>query len=517
MVALQARLRSGQVALTAARGEQLTYADLADRSGRLAAYLAARGAGPGTRVGVYLERSGDLLVTLLAVLRAGAAYVPLDPAYPPARISYMLADAEIAVLVTQASLARGVAGATPVVVALDLCRKEVDAEAADPPAALIRGEDLAYVIYTSGSTGRPKGVQVRHRGLANLLRSMAAEPGLVAGDTLLAVTTVCSDMAALELFGPLVVGGTVCIAPAGAAGDGPALRELLERVRPTIMQATPGTWKSVIGAGWDGDRGLTALCGGEALSRDLADALLARAGAVWNLYGPTETTIWSTTWKARPAEPVSIGTPIANTTCHVLDGRMRIVPEGFPGELYIGGDGVAAGYRGRPELTADRFTSGRPGIGDGGPLYRTGDLVRRGPDGRLFFLSRADNQVKLHGHRIEPGEIEAALRDHPGIRDAAVVVRDSTGSDPQLAAYLVADGAAPAAAELRAFLLGMLPAYMVPAAFTVLDAFPRTPSGEVDRKVLPNLIPQQPSGTAMDLLAQAALDHGRAAAYPPSR
>ncbi|HTU75770.1 MAG TPA: amino acid adenylation domain-containing protein [Trebonia sp.] len=531
LVAVQARRRSGQVALTAARGEQLTYAELAERSGRLAGYLAARGAGPGTRVGVYLERSGDLLVTLLAVLRTGAAYVPLDPAYPAARISYMLADADVAVLVTQASLAQGLAGVPPVVVALDRCREQIAAEAAEPPEPSISGADLAYVIYTSGSTGRPKGVQVRHRGLANVLRSMADEPGLVAGGTLLAISTVCSDMAALELFGPLIVGGTVCIAPAGADDGGPALRELLDRVRPTVMQSTPGTWKSLITAGWDGDPGLTALCGGEALPRDLADALLARAGAVWNLYGPTETTIWSTTWKVRPGEPVSIGTPIANTSCHVLDGRMRIVPEGFPGELYIGGDGVAAGYRGGPALTADRFTSPRPGLGDGGPLYRTGDLVRRGPDGRLFFLSRADNQVKLHGHRIEPGEIEAALREHPGVRDAAVVVRDVTGSGPQLAAYLIASGPAAdgpvasgpvasdpavsgtalAAGELGAFLRAMLPAYMLPAAFTVLDAFPRTPTGKVDRKALPGLVPRQPSGTPVDRRPGRAADHGRMA------
>jgi polyketide synthase PksJ len=337
------------------------------------------------------------------VLRAGAAYVPLDPAYPAARISSMLADADVSVLVTQASLAGVIAGAAPALVVLDRCRQEISAQAADPPAPRISGADLAYVIYASGSAGRPQGVQVRQRGLVNFLRSMAAEPGLAAGDTLLAITPLCFDSAALELFGPLIAGGTVCIAPSAAAGDGPALRELLDRVRPTIMQATPVTWKSLISAGWDGDSGLTALCGGEALPRDLADALAARAGAVWNLYGPTETTIWSTIWKVRAGEPVSIGTPIANTSCHVLDGRMRIVPEGFPGELYIGGDGVAAGYRGRPDLTAERFTTPRPGIGDGGPLYRTGDLVRRGPDGRLFYLGRADSQVKPPGHRGEPG------------------------------------------------------------------------------------------------------------------
>jgi amino acid adenylation domain-containing protein/thioester reductase-like protein len=461
--------------------DRLTYAELADRSGRLASYLTAHGAGPGTRVGVYLDRSADLLVTLLAVLRTGAAYVPLDPVYPAARIGYMIDDADVVLLVTQSDLARSVTGTGRQVV-LDRCRDEIGrAPAAVPPPA-VTGDDLAYLIYTSGSTGRPKGVQVTHRGLANFLCSMARQPGFASGATLLAVTTVCFDIAALELFLPLIAGGTVEIAPAGVVGDGAALLRLLDRVRPAVLQATPVTWKMLIAAGWAGDGALTALCGGEALPRDLAADLLARAGSVWNLYGPTETTIWSAVWQVRAGEQVSIGMPVANTTCHVLDAAMRVVPEGVPGELYIGGDGVAAGYRGRPELTAERFVPCPPDLGppglDAGTLYRTGDLVRRGNDGRLYYLSRADNQVKLHGHRIEPGEIEAALRAHPAVRDAVVVVRDE-----RLLAYLIADGAT---AELPVFLRSRLPGYMVPAVFTVLDAFPETPNGKVDRKALPD-------------------------------
>ena len=467
-------------------GERLTYAELTDRSGRLASYLTAHGAGPGTRVGVYLDRSADLLVTLLAVLRTGAAYVPLDPVYPAARIGYMIDDADVALLVTQSDLARNLAG-TARQVELDRCRDEIMRAPADAPPPAVTGDDLAYLIYTSGSTGRPKGVQVTHRGLTNFLCSMARQPGFASGATLLAVTTVCFDIAALELFLPLIAGGTVEIAPAGVVGDGAALLRLLDRVRPAVLQATPVTWKMLIAAGWAGDSALTALCGGEALPRDLAADLLARAGSVWNLYGPTETTIWSAVWQVRAGEPVSIGLPVANTTCHVLDAAMRVVPEGVPGELYIGGDGVAAGYRGQPELTAERFVPcppdlGPPGLNTGGrgagTLYRTGDLVRRGNDGRLYYLSRIDNQVKLHGHRIEPGEIEAALRDHPVVRDAVVVVRDE-----RLVAYLIADGAT---AELPGFLRSRLPGYMVPAVFTVLDAFPQTENGKVDRKALPD-------------------------------
>ena len=479
LVAGQVAACPGRVAVSCG-GEQMTYRELGERSARLAAYLASRGAGPGTRVGVYLERSADLLVTLLAVLRAGAAYVPLDPVYPAARISYMLQDADVAVLVTQASLARNVTGAAAAVTVIDQCRDELLRMPAATAAAPAGEDDLAYVIYTSGTTGRPKGVQVTHRGLTNFLCSMAREPGFAPGSTLLAVTTVCFDIAALELFLPLITGGTVEIAPAGAVGDGDALRQLLGRIRPAVLQATPVTWKMLIAAGWDGDRGLTALCGGEALPRDLADDLLARAGSVWNLYGPTETTIWSTAWRVRPAEKVSIGTAVANTTCHILDSSMRTVPEGFPGELYIGGDGLAAGYRNRPELTAERFVPCPAGLGTG-LLYRTGDLARRGHDGRLYYLSRVDNQVKLHGHRIEPGEIEAVLRDHPAVEDAVTVVRGD-----RLAAYLIPAGAAPGPDELRGFLRSRLPAYMVPAMFTVMDEFPQTPNGKVDRKALPD-------------------------------
>ncbi|TDD63436.1 amino acid adenylation domain-containing protein [Kribbella antibiotica] len=462
--------------------QQLSYRELDERSGRLAALLAERGVGPGDRVGVYLERSVDLLVSLLAVWKAGAAYVPLDPVYPAARIAYMLSDAEVTLLITQASLEHNASG--PKVI---LDRSTLPAV----PLPAGEADDLAYVIYTSGSTGRPKGVQVTHRGLTNFLCSMAATPGFTAADKILAITTICFDIAGLELFLPLITGGTVEIAPPGVVGDGPALRDLLAASGATVLQATPVTWRMLIDAGWKGTRGLRVLCGGEALPRDLADELLARADTVWNLYGPTETTIWSTAARVLPGEDITIGTPIANTTCHVLDRQLRLLPPGIPGELYIGGDGVAKGYRNRPDLTAERFVANPFGPGT---LYRTGDLVRRLPDGALECRGRADHQIKLHGHRIEPGEIEAVLREVPTVRNAAVVVRDD-----RLVGYVSPTGHDLAA--LREILRAKLPGYMVPAVLVELDSLPETPNGKLDRNALPAPASVQPLPVAsVDLL-----------------
>ena len=474
--------------------ERLSYAELEDRSARLAGYLRGRGVRPGDKVGVLLERSADLVVALLAVLRSGAAYVPLDPVYPAERVQYMLNDAGVVSLVTQSSLTSEM----PDAVVLDRCQAEVASAAPLPPHEGDSG-DLAYVIYTSGSTGRPKGVKVRHRGLTNFLCSMAREPGLRAGETLLAVTTVCFDIAALELFGPLVTGGTVHVAPAGTVGDGRRLRELLELVRPDVLQATPVTWKALIGAGWGGDPGLTALCGGEALPRDLAGQIRQRSGALWNLYGPTETTIWSTVWRVAADAAVSVGRPIANTSCHVLDPSLRVLPAGFAGELYIGGDGVAAGYHAREELTAERFVQApRHGV-----LYRTGDAARREPDGTLTCLGRADGQVKLHGHRIELGEIESVLREHPAVRDACAVVRDE-----RIVAYLTpASGSAVPDGELSAAARRRLPGYMVPAVFGWLEELPQTPNGKIDRKALPAPAAACESAETAEELLAAVLAH----------
>jgi amino acid adenylation domain-containing protein len=345
---------------------------------------------------------------------------------------------------------------------------------------------LAYVLYTSGSTGRPKGVQISHRAVVNFLTSMRRQPGLGAEDVLLAVTTLAFDIAALEIFLPLTTGARVVIAGREVTGDGRRLARLVAESRATVMQATPATWRMLLDAGWEGSRRLKVLCGGEALPPDLAERLLPRCAELWNLFGPTETTIWSTLWQVRPGQPIAIGRPIANTQAYVLDREMQPVPLGVPGELYLGGDGLARGYLNRPELTAARFVPDPFHPESGARLYRTGDQVRYRTDGNIEFLGRLDHQVKVRGFRIELGEIEAGLSRHPQVRDRVVVAREEGGANKRLVAYVVPGaGPVPAADDLRAFLGKRLPPYMVPSAFVMLDTLPMTANGKVDRKALP--------------------------------
>ncbi|MFJ8189259.1 amino acid adenylation domain-containing protein [Streptomyces sp. NPDC096094] len=475
------------------QGRALGYGELDEAADRLARHLAGLGAGPGTLVGVYLERSPELLVSLLAVLRTGAAYVPIDPIYPPARIGHMLQDSGARLVVTDETLGGTLAEfpVTPVPVA--------GAPTAGPPASPLDRSDPdapAYVIYTSGSTGLPKGVQVGHRALVNFLWTMARRPGFDSRDSLLALTTVCFDIAGLELYLPLVRGGTVEVLPAAVAADGVALRERVERSAPTVLQATPTTWQMLLAAGWTGDPALRALCGGEPLPPELAGQLAPRVGALFNMYGPTETTIWSTVDRVPPGAAATIGRPIGNTRCHVLDERGVPVPPGIPGELYLSGDGVADGYLGRPELTAERFVTAPGGPGR---AYRTGDLVRHLPDGRLEYLERIDGQIKLNGYRIELGEVETALRRLPGVTAAVAVVREDRPGERRLAGYLVGPAGPLDAAGLRAALGERLPAYMVPSALVALPRLPLTPNGKVDRKALPKPDVGRVAGGAADV------------------
>ncbi len=464
-----------------AGGDHVTRGELEERTSRLAGHLRRLGVGrrvgaDETCVGVCLDQPLPQLVAVLAVLRAGGSYLPLDPAYPRQRLAFMAEDAGARLVVTDDP----VAGRLPELftraqpVLLDAQAAAI--AAAEPaPVPAIAGEQLAYTIYTSGSTGKPKGVGISHRALLNFLGSMAAEPGLAANDVLLAVTSLSFDIAGLELYLPLLIGARLVLAERDEAVDGRRLRELIAREGVTVVQGTPATWRLLIAAGWR--EPLKVWCGGEALPRDLAAALRRRCGEVWNLYGPTETTVWSSVCRIDDPAAITVGRPIANTSIVLLDRGGRPVPIGVAGELMIGGAGLARGYLNRPRLTAESFFPDPAGCGE--RLYRTGDLARRLADGRIDCLGRRDHQVKLHGLRIELGEIEAALNDRPEVRESVVLL-----SGDQLVAFLVVDEETPAPVELRRRLASTLPAYMVPAAFVVLDELPLLPNGKVDRRRL---------------------------------
>lgn len=468
--------------------EALTYAELEARAEGIARALAARGAARGRHIGVCLDRGPDLLATLLGVLRTGAAYVPLDPAYPAPRLRFMADDAELALLVSAGPLAEWCGLPRERQLLLDRDAAEL---AVAPPAPArapvpVRAADPAYLIYTSGSTGTPKGVVVPHGAVANLLAGMATAPGIAADDILLAVTTVSFDIAVLELYLPLTVGATLVLATRDEARDGGALRALLQQHGVTLMQATPVTWRLLLEAGWEGRAPFKVLVGGEPLPPDLAAALLAQGVELWNMYGPTETTVWSTCAPIRDRSTgITIGRPIANTTVRILDSRQNLCPLGVPGELHIGGAGLALGYWRRPDLTAERFVPDPLGAA-GARLYRTGDRVRLRADGNLEHLGRLDDQVKLRGFRIELGEVEANLRRYPGIREAAAAVRSDAPGDARLVAYLVPEPAAGEVVDgLRARLRAELPEHLVPGQYVVLESLPRTANGKLDRAALP--------------------------------
>jgi amino acid adenylation domain-containing protein len=467
----------------------LTYRELDRRANQLAQHLGkqigAPAPGAGTRlVGVSVERSLDMLVALLAVLKAGCAYVPLDPMHPAARLRYILGEAKVAALISDGSEnAALVTADTPVV---DVHRDSAAIAACDAsaPAVSTGPEDLAYVIYTSGSTGLPKGVEIPHRAVVNLLTAMAREPGLARRDVFYAVTTISFDIAALELFLPLVVGASVVIAERDAVIDGFKLLKQLDAVGATAMQATPAGWRLLLEAGFRAKSGFKMLCGGEALPRELANRLLEGDGELWNLYGPTETTIWSSCTRIAAGEaPITVGGPIANTQFYLLDQNDQALPTGVPGQLHIGGDGVARGYYQRDALTAEKFI-GNPFAP--GRLYRTGDLARWLPDGGLQVLGRIDQQIKLRGFRIELGEIESVLATKGGLAAATVLLREDAPGAARLVAYYVQRPGEPREpAALRAILAEDMPEYMIPSAWVRLDALPLSPNGKLDRAALP--------------------------------
>lgn len=503
LIAAQCARTPSATALISAE-QTLTYAALRERVSRLVKILRDRGVGRGKLVGLCLPRTANMLVAQLAILEAGAAYVPLDPAFPADRLAYMATDAELALLLTESSLRSAIAWPDHQTLLLDELAQELthgEIQALQPDALLdARPQDPAYVIYTSGSTGKPKGVVVHHQAVVNFLHSMAQTPGLTAEDRIVAVTTLSFDIAVLELLLPLSVGASIVLAKREQVIDGDALKALIDETAANVMQATPTSWRMLIDAGWQGHARFKALVGGEGLPLDLARLLMARTGELWNMYGPTETTVWSTCWLVQsPDDGISIGAPIANTQVHILDEQCRPCPVGVPGEIWIGGDGVTLGYWRRPDLSAERFMTLSIGGEPATQVYRTGDRGRWRHDGRLEHLGRLDAQVKVRGYRIELGEIEAVLAQHADVARVVVIVREDQPGDARLVAYIVARGANVDQPALRHHLRLSLPEYMVPQHFVVLQDIPLLPNGKINRKALP-----EPAAESIGPVATAA-------------
>ncbi len=511
-----------------AEPQQLSYRGLDRKANQLAHYLLNLKTDTGhcvlntenCLVAICVERSFDMLIGLLGVLKAGGAYVPLDPHYPEERLGYILKDSQAQLILTQSQLKDkvfslfntvnrpGSAQSRPAVLLLDEEWPDIDKKstkgrrrrkkgqgrdswATCQTSALPSPNDIAYVIYTSGSTGNPKGVMIPHQALTNFLISMGNQPGLQIEDKMLAVTTYCFDIAGLELYLPLIKGAQCHLCDAGTTKDPQRLKKLISRIKPTVMQATPSAWSMLFHVGWQNEENVKILCGGEALPESLKEHFIRTNSDAWNLYGPTETTIWSTLDQIKKERPLTIGKPIANTEIHILDNKNRLTPIGVTGKLCIAGDGLAKGYWDQPELTAEKFFENP--FHSGRKLYQTGDLARWLPDGTIQYLGRMDFQVKIRGFRIELGEIESQLNIHPQIKESAVIVKEEERSK-QLIAYYVpsrecergAEGSRSQSEELKIYLKAKLPDYMIPEFLIALDKLPLTANGKMNRNALAN-------------------------------
>ena len=472
------------VALQFKDGE-LSYREFNERANQLAHHLIGLGVKPDSRVGVYVNRSPEMLIALMGIMKADGAYVPIDPAYPRDRVEFMLQDCGAEVLVTDSTLVDTISTHGAKAVCLDRDALELAKQSRANPKTSVTRANLSYVIYTSGSTGRPKGVQLEHRNVANFIGYVQRTFQVGSNDAYLGVASMSFDASVLDFYLPLSVGAKFVIVDADTTRDPSALTETISRAGVTVMHATPSTWRSLVDAGWKGSSTFKLLSGGEALSWDLAKELVPRCAALWNLYGPTETAVYSAIHKVSSSDgTVLVGRPIDNTQIYILDAFQQHTPIGVPGEICIAGAGVARGYLNRPELTAERFVND-PFV-SGARMYRTGDLGRFRPDGIIQCLGRLDHQVKLRGFRIELGEIESVLMQFAGIRQAVADVKASHSGDKRLVGYLVVGpGAEPSLADLRAFLKTKLPEYMVPATFMVLEKLPVSPNGKLNRSALP--------------------------------
>jgi amino acid adenylation domain-containing protein/thioester reductase-like protein len=473
--------------------QQLTYQELNQKSNQVAHYLVTLGVKPETFVGVCVERSLEMMIILLGVLKAGGAYVPLDPSYPSDRIAFMIEDSALPILITEQAQLANLPQHSAHVVVMESDWEEIERHSLEQVISSVTTDNLAYTIYTSGSTGKPKGVQVMHRSAVNLYKSMSQSPGLTAQDTLVAISSICFDMSVLELFLPLSVGARIALLSREVAADGVRLAQEMTAAGVTMMQATPATWRLLLATGWQGNSQLKILCGGEAMSVSLAEQLLSRCDSLWNMYGPTETTVWSTLYQIKSSnDAVFVGHPIANTQIYLIDQKCRRkgdvlkqIVVGQSGEIYIGGDGLARGYLNRLEMTEDRFVPDPFSNIPSARLYKTGDLARMLPDGNMQFIGRADNQVKIRGYRVELGDIEAAINKHPEVKEAVVITREDNMGEKRLVAYVIFSNSLDLLSALRVYLKEQLPEYMVPASFVVMDSFPLTPNGKVDRRALP--------------------------------
>ncbi len=484
---IDAQIQRSPEKLAVASGiDTLSYQELDELSNRYAHYLRDQGFRPGELVAVCLSRSCHWLPVLIGVMRAGGTYVPLDVIYPSSRIKYMLDASKAKFLFTEQEFLDGLPETTASITCIDTIEDQLMGFSISAPDHVISGDDLAYVIFTSGSTGNPKGVQVPHSAVANFLQSMAETPGLDADDVLLAITTLSFDISVLELFLPLIVGGTTVLANASDASEGARLSQLMTEHSVTVMQATPGTWRLLLASGWEGDRSLKALCGGEAFPADLKAPLLQRVSTLWNMYGPTETTIWSTCGELTAAQSeITVGKPIANTQCYVLDDEGRPCAPGVAGELNIGGLGVSKGYFEQADLTAKAFVN-NPFSPSHSIMYRTGDLAQWTSDGHIEVKGRIDSQVKIRGFRIELGEIETHMNELDSVHQCVATVREDRPGDQRLVAYVVFnDGGELSVVEMRKYLRQFLPGYMIPQHLIPIEAIPTTLNGKINRAALP--------------------------------
>ncbi len=461
----------------------ISYADLDLRSNQLAQHLKTLGVSGGDVVGICVKRSIEMVVSVLAVHKAGCCYLPMDPAFPDDRIKFMYEDSGAKVLITQSNLKDKFQNFSNTrIVLTDHDKDTISKCSAVKPQLEITPDFLAYIIYTSGSTGKPKGVKVHHQAVVNFVNSMARKPGFSKDNRLLAVTTLSFDISVLELFVPISFGAQLIIADAGDISDGKRLSDLLVRHDIDAMQATPATWNILLASGWKGKKDLKALCGGEPILPSLINDLLPKVKALWNMYGPTETTVWSTCRQLTDSSlPVLVGSPIDNTSVFILDKKNRQLPVRITGEVCIGGMGVSSGYHNRPELTAEKFIL----FENGERIYKTGDLGRFLANGNIELFGRIDNQIKLRGFRIEPGEIESRLSGLPGVKEAVVKVHKFGENDERLVAFLNTDHEFKLTkGEITAAMSQYLPAYMIPSFIQMSEEFPRLPNGKTDKKAI---------------------------------